>query len=222
MQKLTTTLSGFAKFLATGTLALVAAQAACAEVYDFNRFQYGGGGGTLPDKQRIVTTAGAGLCVDISEGRGATSRVLFTFWNQIPQLKSRIGEIAFDTGRHKSLFSSMSILTQSPGLKPSIQRQFSHAFLPGIAGDYAVLLPWPDGITPGKSVVVAATLAPGKTYADFKSALREGLTPSTATKGFRIGVIASHILGGPPRGVATINDDGGFALTSAPTRCRAR
>lgn len=214
-------LSRMVKVVTAAMLALFIAQSARAEVYDFNRFLSGGGGGTLPERQRIVTTAGARVCVDISENRGTTNRVTFTVWNQIPQLKSRIGEIAFDTGRHKDLFTGMSVIYRSPGMSPRVQRKFSHAFLPELAGDFAVLMPWPDGVTPGKSLIIAATLGPGKSFADVMNALREGQDPSTAKMGFRVGAIVTHILGGPPPGVATINDDGGFLLTSVSTRCRA-
>ena len=94
--------------------------------------------------------------------------------------------------------------------------------LHGISADYWIALPYPDGITPGKTVVVSATLGSGKTFASVIGALAEGFNPATAANGLRIGVIASHILGGPPPGVATINDDGGFLLTGPSARCRAR
>lgn len=221
MQNSVRLLSHMAKVVTSAALALFIAHSARAEVYDFNRFLSGGGGGTLPERQRIVTAAGARVCVDIRGDPGTPNRVTFTVWNQIPQLKSRIGEIAFDVGRHKNLFTSMSVLYHSRGMTPRVQRKFAHAFLPEIAGEFAVLMPWPDGVTPGKNLVIVATLGPGKSFSDVMNALREGQNPSTSTTGFRVGVIVTHILGGPPPGVATINDDGGFLLTSVSTRCRA-
>ena len=206
---------------ATGTFFLVAVGIASAEVYDFNRFVRGGGGGLDPAKQRIVTGAGAFICVDIRGSRvPPASRVLFTFWSQMPDPKSRVAHIVFDTGRHTDLFGNVSILVQSPGLRAKVAPPKSHAMLHGLAPDYWIALPYPDGITPRKSVVVAATLASGKTFANVISALNEGLNPATATTGLRVGVIASHILGGPPPGVATIYDDGGFILTGISSRCR--
>ena len=208
--------------VSVGMLALSMPLVAGAEVYEFNKFVRGGGGGVDPAKQRMVVTAGVNLCVDIRPG-GATSpnRVLFTFWNQIPEAKARIQQIAFDVGRHNDLFSAVTIMLQSPGVKGQVVPTRSHAFLYGISADYWIAALYPGGITPGKMVVVSATLGSGRTFANVISALNEGLIPATASSGLRIGVIASHILGGPPPGVGTINDDGGFLLTGRSARCRA-
>jgi len=204
-------------------LALCAAGTAGAEVYDFNTFLSGGGGGQDPAKQRIARARGADICVDIREGRTAsTNRVLFTFWSQIPERNSRIMSIAFDLGRHSDLFANMSVLVSSPGLKPQISPGRAHAFLPRFSPKYVVGFAPRNGMAPGNTLVVAATLANGKTYANVRSALSEGLNPATASTGLRVGVIALSLLGGPPPGVATIQDDGGFSMTSVSSRCRSR
>ena len=97
-----------------------------------------------------------------------------------------------------------------------------HPFLPRFTPDYAVSFEMEGRLPPGKSIVVAATLASGKTFGDVISAINEGLNPATAASSLRIGVIVLNLLGGPPPGFATIYDDGGFLLTTASSRCRGR
>jgi hypothetical protein len=204
-------------------LALGIPGVAAAQVYEFNRFVRGGGGGGDPSKQRIVQGAGANICVHIAPGGAASpNRVHFTFWNQFPEPRSRIQQIAFDVGRHSDLFSAMTIMLQSPGVNGRVVPPRSHAMLHGISADYWIAALYPGGITPGKMLVVSATLGSGRTFANVIGALNEGANPATAASGFRIGVTASHILGGPPPGVATINDDGGFLLTGPSARCRTQ
>lgn len=97
-----------------------------------------------------------------------------------------------------------------------------HAFLPRFTPDYFIGVPHSridrpssTGFKPGSFVVVSASLSGGKTFADVISALNEGLNPATAATGLRVGVIANYLNGGPPPGVATIMDDGGFMMTGA-------
>jgi hypothetical protein len=97
-----------------------------------------------------------------------------------------------------------------------------HAFLPRFTPDFAVGFGMEGPLRPGNTIVVAATLASGKTFGDVVSAINEGLNPATATNGLRIGVIVLNLLGGPPPGVATIQDDGGFLIAATSSRCRGR
>jgi hypothetical protein len=219
----TTVLSFARSAFVAGVIACCAAGTAQAVGYDFNKFLRGGGGGSDPAKRRVATSMGAYVCVDVSENRDPSAKgVLFTFWSAIPQRNSRIRNIAFDAGRHSGLFANMSVLLQPPGSKAKTSAPQSHAFLPTLTPDYWVDIPFPGGIAPGETIIVSATLGPGKTYADVSSALNEGLNPSTATRGLRIAVIVNYLLGGPPPGVATIQDDGGFVINAASARCRGR
>jgi hypothetical protein len=212
-----------AKFVAAVAVAMSVAGGARAEVYDFARFLSGGGGGVDPQKQRIARQAGTYMCLDIRESRvPPANRIILTLWSQVPQPKSRIKTFVVDTGRHTGLFAGMSLMVQSPGLNGKVAPGKAHAFLPGISPDYSVIWPQSEGITPGKTAVVAMTLANGRTFSDVLQALNEGFNPATAANGLRIAVTATHLLGGPPPGVGTISDDGGFLLTSVSSRCRAR
>lgn len=226
MSTSTTLLSRTRGVLGTVVLFLSVAGYAHAQVYDFSTFLSGGGGGLDPAKQRTARGAGAYICVSISQGRTPTgSSAQFMIRSLIPQPKSRIGAIVFDTGRHSDLFSNVSVLTQSSNVgKPKIISPQPHPFLPRFTPDYWIEVPHSSidrpsstGFKPGSFVVVSASLASGKTLADVISALDEGLNPATAATGLRVGVIAIYLNGGPPRGVATINDDGGFVMTGANT-----
>jgi hypothetical protein len=220
----TTLLSRTRRALGTVVLCLGIAGAAHAQVYDFSTFLSGGGGGADPAKQRTARGAGAYICLYVSERHTpAGNSVQFMIRSLIPEPKSRIGAIVFDTGRHSNLFANLSVLMQSSNvIKPSMSPPQPHPFLPGFKPAYwigvphsRIDLPSSTGFKPGSFVVVAATLASGKSFADVINALNEGLNPATASTGLRVGVIAAYLNGGPPPGVGTINDDGGFVMTRA-------
>jgi hypothetical protein len=219
--------------LVAGVLALSLTVPAHAVTYSFNNFLAGGGGGVDPKKQQIARGSGAQICVDVSDNPGSpASSVRFIIWSGIPQLKSRVTAIAFDTGRHTDLFSSVSVLVPPPSAKAQVVPATPHPFLRSLTPEYFIQLslsrkhvpgsPSAGGLGPGDSIIVSATLGPGKTFANVMSALNEGINPATAGNGLRVGVIVLYILGGPPPGVATINDDGGFAISAASPQCRSR
>jgi hypothetical protein len=201
------------------------AASAHAEVYDF-KFVRGGGGGGDPANQRIVRGSGSQMCLDVKGSATAQgNRVLFTFWSAISQPYYRIGRITVDVGTHASLFSDMSIVSQSPGVKFQMFTGSAHSFLPNFVPRYTFGLPNPIAYDPsalssGKFIALSATLGGGKTVADVKAALNQGMNPSTATAGLRVAVIAYHLLGKRPAGVGTLSDDGGFVINSIATGCR--
>ena len=78
----------------------------------------------------------------------------------------------------------------------------------------------PDGLSPGRLISISATLGAGKTITDVFNALNEGLNPTTGANGLRVGVVVLYLLGGPPPGVATVQDDGGFVMSGPSPACR--
>lgn len=205
-------------------LGLALAAGAHAQALDFNRFISGGGGGTDPRKQRIVTSAGVYMCLGVNAIKGSpTDSVRFTLWSLIPEQRSRISAVAIDTGRFTGLFSGVAVTMVSPGVKAALIPPQPHPFLAGINPAFWVALTGNgDGLAPGNMLVLNATLAPGRTLADVTAAISEGLNPATAEKGLRVGVLVLYLLGGPPPGVATINDDGGFVTTGMSATCGSR
>ena len=211
------------RIVTAGALALGSSGTLHALVYDFDNIVTGGGPRANAAERVFLQRAGQYMCVDIRESRvQPTNRVFFTFWSLVPHPNSRIRIIAFDTGRHKDLFSSVSVLTQSPGVDAKPLPASPHPFLQHFTPDYMFGAQAPGGVKPGNSIVVAATLASGKAFANVVSAINEGFNPATAATGLRIGVIALYVLGGPPPGVATIYDDGGWAMNATSPRCQRR
>jgi hypothetical protein len=128
-------------------------------------------------------------------------------------------------GRHDGLLRDVTVTLASPGVKARVVPPQAHAFLPRFSPEFWIdVLPRannnPEGWGPGRMVVASATLGIGKSMTDVVNALHEGLSPPTAASGFRIGVIVLNLLGGPPPGVATIMDDGGFMVTKTSVACR--
>ncbi len=232
MPKTKTALSILAGVLVGAALALTAAGTARAESYAFNRFLSGGGGGTDPAKQRIAQQMGAYICMSVSPSGGASgATVNFMLWSSIPQLKSRLTGVVLDTGQHLDLFSKVTVLTQPHGLKATAVRPQAHAFLPGLTPDFGVGFSHPGGPTagslaaglaPGQSVMISASLGSGKSFADVIRAMNEGINPATSATGLRVGVIVLYLLGGPPKGVGSIQDDGGFVVTASSPVCQRR
>lgn len=219
--------------LVAGGLAFSLAASAHAVTYSFNNFLSGGGGGTDPKKQQITRARGAHVCVDVSENpESPASSVRFVIWSSIPELKSRITAIVFDTGKHSNLLSSVSVVVPPPGAKAQVVPGAPHPFLRSLTPEYSIGFSSSRkhvpgtlsavGLGPGDSIILSAALAPGKTYANLISALNEGINPSTAATGLRLGVMGLYLLGGPPPGVGTIMDDGGFATSAASPQCRSR
>lgn len=216
------------RVLGAGAIALCFAGTAHAETYELNKFLRGGGGGKDPAKQRIAQGMGAYICVDVSRTREPNS-VLFYLWSAIPEPNSRITDVAIDTGRHADLFSSVSAVVQASNLKAMVGPGKSHAFLHPLKPDFLIVFKssagprkggLAAGLAPGQGIVVAATLGTGKTFANVIGALNEGLNPGTATTGLRVAVIGKYLLGGPPPGVGSIHDDGGFVISAVSARCR--
>lgn len=215
--------SVFRTLLGVGILALGAAGAAQAQTYSFNRFLSGGGGGGDPQKQRVARSMGAYICLSVSPGATANT-VGFLVSSRIPQPNSRVTNVSFDLGRHAGLFSSVAVIFASPGAKGQAGPAQQHPFLSGLTPEFAVHIPQqggrPEGLSPGRMIAIAATLGPGKSIVDVFNALNEGLSPTTGANGLRVGVIVLYLLGGPPPGVATIQDDGGFVMTAPSPACR--
>jgi hypothetical protein len=217
-------LSRIRRVFGTGIVALGVAGAAGAQVYSFNTFLRGGGGGQDPQKQRIARQSGAFVCLGVSPGTERnTIRLMIA--SRIPQPNSRIGAIAIDMGRHAGLFRSVAVAMASPGVKGIVVPPQPHPFLHGMTPEFWIDVPQrghlkPDGLGPGKLIAITATLGEGKTVTDVLNALNEGLNPTSGVNGLRVGVIILYLLGGPPPGVATIMDDGGFVTTRASTACQ--
>lgn len=209
---------------AIACLALSSAEPASAQVYDFGRFLSGGGGGQDPQKRQVAQSMGAYICVGIAQGADA-STVRFMVWSRIPQRNARIGSVVFDLGRHQGLIRSIALGPASPGVKPHIAQPENHPFLRGMTPEFWVGIPQaghlkPDGFAPGRALTINATLGPGRTINDLIEALHEGLNPKTGESGLRLGVTVLYLLGGPPTGVGTINDDGGFVTAGPGTNCQ--
>lgn len=207
--------------LAVLTMAAWPLGEARAQGYDFSRFLSGGGGGQDPKNKKIVTSMGAHICMGISPGPEPGS-VRFALWSRIPQANSRIGAVAFDLGRHQGLLRNVAFALASPGVTATVAPGQTHAFLPGLTPEFWVQVPnsghhRPEGLGPGRMLVLTAGLGAGKSIRDVLTALHEGFTQSS---GLRIGVIVYYMLGGPPPGVGTIQDDGGFLLTRPSPACK--
>lgn len=208
---------GIVRAFAIAWLAVSAANGARAQAVDFNTFLSGGGGGGDPRNQKIARSSGAYVCMSVQPGASPDS-VTFTIWSRIPQPNARIAAVAFDTGRYASLFTGVAVAFASPGVNAKVIPAQPHAFLPRMNPSFWIdINPRannnPQGLGPGKMVAVTAKLATGKTIQDVVGALRVGLNPATGANGLRVGIIANNLLGGPPPGVATIMDDGGFLMT---------
>lgn len=224
-------LSNVQRVLVTAALALGIVGTAHAEGYDLGKQVSGGGGGggTDPEKRRIVSSRGAQICLDVSEAPG--NQVRFTLRSDIPEPNARLISINFYTGRHVGLFTSLSVVFQSPGLKSTVlspkfdlnSRTYSTRYGVEFPYEYSKSGKRPTGgLAPGNYIVMSATLGPGKTFANVVAALSEGMNPATEASGLRISTSAHFLLGGPPPGVGTINDDATFTLRGVSPRCRAR
>ena len=210
--------------LAIALIAATASGSVLAQTYDFKRFVSGGGGGTDPQKKAIAQQAGAFVCLGVGPGPSGND-VRFTVLSKIPQPRSRITAVAFDVGRHTGLFSDMTVSLASSGVTANVVPGMPHPFLSALSPKFWVNVPHrshvtQDGLIPGKMIVISAKLGAGKTLSDVFNALNEGLDPTTGARGLRVGVIILYLLGGPPPGVATIQDDGGFLMTAPSGVCR--
>lgn len=210
---------------ALGALALTLgfAAAANAQAYSFDRFLSGGGGGQDPQKKQLAVGMGSHICVNVGLGTQANT-VRFIIVSKIPQPRARINTVAFDVGRHAGLFSSIAVTMVSPGVKGNVVPPQVHPFLRGMTPEFWVDVPQkghmkPDGLSSGRLIAISATLGAGKTITDVLNALNEGLNPTTGANGLRVGVIVLYLLGGPPPGVATIQDDGGFVTAASTPAC---
>ena len=201
-----------------------ASGAARAQGYDFNRFLSGGGGGQDPAKRQLAQSMGAHVCLGVAQGR-QPGTVDFLVWSRIPQPNSRVTVVAFDLGRHAGLLRSVSVNFGSPGVKGVVAPPQAHPFLRGMTPEFWVDVPQAghlksEGLGPGRMISISAVLGPGKTAHDVLAALHEGLSPTGGASGLRVGVIVRYWRGGPPPGVATIQDDGGFVTAGPSNACR--
>jgi hypothetical protein len=209
--------------LGATVLALGLMTPASAQTYDFNRFLSGGGGGQDPQKRQLAQSMGSYICVNVGPGIQANT-VRFTLVSKVPQPRARINTVAFDLGRHAGLLSGISVTMGSPGVKGAVVPAQQHPFLRGMSPEFMVNVPQSghmktDGLSPGRLITISATLGPGKSIGDVLNALNEGLNPTTGVNGLRVGVIVLYLLGGPPPGVATIQDDGGFVTAGPSSAC---
>lgn len=216
--------SSVRQVLCAGLLALGLSGTAEAQVFSFNAFLSGGGGGVDPQKKRVAQQQGAFICMTVGPAPEPNT-VRFTVFSKTPQPRSRITTVVFDLGRHAGLFQGVAVAFASPGAKGQVVPAQQHPFLRGLSPEFAVSIPQqghmkPDGLSPGRMIAITARLGPGKTLGDVLNALNEGLNPTTGASGLRVGVIVLYLLGGPPPGVATIYDDGGFGMTAASPACR--
>jgi hypothetical protein len=206
----------------SASLALVSA--ARAQVYDFSRLLSGGAGGTDPQKRQIVANMGSYMCLAVGPGVEPNS-VRFMVYSRMPQPNARTSAVVFDVGAHKNLFRQLTIGPASPGVTAKLVQASEHPFLRGLSPTYWIDLPQrghlrPEGLGPGKMIMITAALHDGRTITDVYNALHEGLNQTSGGKGLRVGVIVMYMLGGPPPGVGTIHDDAGFMLTRPSQACR--
>lgn len=206
--------------LGVGVLVFAFSGVAYAQVYDFNRFLSGGGGGGDPQKQQIARGSGTNICISVLPNTIPPNTVRFMVQSKLAHPNSRIRAIAFDTGKHVDLIRNVSVILKSIGVTANVIPPKAHAFLPNFSPDYWVDIPSPSGFKPGSMIIMTATLGGGKTYSDVINAINEGFNPTSGAGGLRIGVIAISLLGGPPPGVATIMDDGGFLMNGPSQRCQ--
>lgn len=203
---------------------LLMAGVARAQAYDFNRFVSGGAGGQDPAKRRLVTSMGTYICLGVAQG-SRPGTVNFLVWSRIPQPNSRITVVSFDLGRHAGLLTSVGVEATSPGMKGMVVPPQVHPFLDGMTPEFSVQIPQaghhkPEGFSPGRMINISATLGSGKTAYDVLAALHEGFSATNGGNGLRVGVIVNYMLGGPPPGVGTIQDDGGFVSAGRSNACR--
>lgn len=189
--------SSLAALVATALMAPVAT----ADVYDFSMMT-GGATGTL-------AWAGKHVLVEVTQGpTSPASTVLFKFTNAIPvpagdPQTSNIVGIWFDTGTQTDLFTGMSVAAMTSGVSMIMNTNYVHVFFerfkPAITPNYTVTRTpnyntnW--GVSPGESLTIAATLAPGKSLSDVLDALDQGITSATAASGLRVVALVQHILG---------------------------
>ena len=216
--------SGVARLLAAVALVATTGGLAHAQGYDFSQFLSGGGGGQDPQKRQLAQSMGAYICLRITPGQEPNT-VSFTILSRIPQPNSRIGSIVIDVGRHSDLIRAVKVAFVSPGVTASVIPAQLHPFLRGLSPDFWIQVPQkghlnPEGLAPGRLVSIAATLGPGKSINDVFNALHEGLSPASGSAGLRVGVVVLYLLGGPPPGVGTIQDDGGFVTARPSSACR--
>jgi len=197
---------------------------AYAQVYSFNQFLSGGAGGAHLERKRIVTTAGQYVCLSITPGT-TPNTARFMIQSRIPQPASRIVAIAIDLGRYSNLIRSVDVLLASQGVKAKVVPAKPHGFLRGMNISHLVEVAQrghlnPEGLGPGRMVTLSATLGDGVTLAQLIQAINAGTSTPAEARGLRVGVIINYLAGGPPPGVGTISDDGGFATTTPSAACR--
>jgi hypothetical protein len=197
-------------------LALLLSSPALAVTYTFKTSS---GGQHVPQ----ITRAGSYVFVEVSPG--AANTVLFTFTSRIPQPVSSLARFIFDTGTHKDLFASMSVLRQF-GCEVTPTKNAQHAYLSTFTPDYSFGVAEPGvlydrrALQPGDILTIAAVLGPGKTIEHVAQALNQGISadPNVAKAGLRIGVLAYHLLGKRPDPKVTIMDDAGFVTAGVLSR----
>lgn len=160
--------------------------------------------------------AGEYVLLEVTEGKKG-NEVVFRVTSRIPEPHSRVGSIWFDLGRYQDMFIKLET-DHLLGKYYHVMRDatpFQHAFLPGLNARYRIEFSIdprigkpndPRRLSPGSSLAITATLAPGYRYEDVIAALNRGLTTDD---GLRIAIIGLHLAGKPlPSG--TRMDDGGY------------
>lgn len=185
-------------------------------VFDFSRNV-----GAAQDKPAIKG-AGAYIVVEVSEDPSSPNNVLFKIRSYIPQPASRIMIIAIDTGYFSDLIASVTVPDKGNGKYFKMTSPRSHAYWPGFSPEFMfefdggrdARLYDPRALPPGGSLTLAATLGPGKSFADVIQAMNVGTQYNTGANGLRLGVIGYHLLGVRPDPTKTIMDDAGFVTGS--------
>jgi hypothetical protein len=199
--------------LAFGAIALSASALAQAEVYGF---KFASGAQNNP----TIKQSGDYIFADVTENFSTPANdVLFKLTSSIPESVSGLARFVFDTGSYTTLFSSMSIFAESPGVDMSPVALTTHPYLPGLTPDYAFgftngVLYDPRAVNPGEYLTVSGTLGAGKSFADVIAAMSVGINSATASSGLRIGVLAYNLLGTRIDPTKTLMDDAGFVTAS--------
>jgi hypothetical protein len=166
------------------------------------------------------------MCLNVKQA--SASEVHFIIWSEVAQPKARIPYIMIDTGSNTTLFSRFSLLLVPPGVKMAAQSPRALASLPTVTPDFQVGIHGSGpaevagALRPMQFLVISGILNQGKTYIDVINAINQSLNPATSSSGLRVALIAWFLDGGPPPGVASIHDDGGFVISGPSSHCGRR
>lgn len=180
-------------------------------LFDFSRVGMGG--------MKHGYNAGAYVSLELMQNKKDPQKVLFRITTLIPEPHSRINSIGIDLGRFTNLFTRLEtdgilgkhyhivynrIPTQEPAW-PGFNIHYYAIFI----NDPKIAKPNdPRKLSPGNSLTIKASLAPGIQYKDVYNALRLGLS---SPEGLRLAIFGQH-LAGQPLPMGTRMDDGGYII----------